>query len=327
MSESDVGIVDYDAYVPRYRISADAYADAWGRCAARIDEKRVSAFDEDVVTMGLEAIRGVDTDDAKTLTLASTSWPQPGTTASGPFVTATDLPTTSRAFEFGTSWRAGLEALEVALEYSPGVAVVADAPRADPSEDADHLLGDGAAAFRTGTGERCAVELLASSHVTGAQLPGTFESDDGVTDLSIGQYDADAYADAVGGAIRGVLEAHDLDVSDVTHAVLPQDDVKTAWRTGKGLGFSTDQLAAGFLVKRLGFAGAAATPLGLAAALDESEPGDRLVVASYGAGHGAIALLFEAGEGVDASHAGVQSQLENGEQLTYVEYLKHTEGI
>lgn len=33
-----------------------------------------------------------------------------------------------RAFEFGTSWRAGLEALEVAHEYTPGIAVIADAP-------------------------------------------------------------------------------------------------------------------------------------------------------------------------------------------------------
>lgn len=163
--------------------------------------------------------------------------------------------------------------------------------------------------------------------MTTAQLHGKFEKNGEITDLAIGQYDVDAYADAIGGAIRTVLDANYLDVSDIVHAVLPQEDVKTAWRAGTKFGFSTDQMTAGILVKRLGFAGAGATPLGFAAALDESQPGDRLVAASYGHGHGSIALLFEAVPGVEDAHAGVQSQLEGGDQLTYMEYLKHTGGI
>jgi 3-hydroxy-3-methylglutaryl CoA synthase len=333
VSAAGADVVDYAAYLPPYRLPADAY-DAWNGSRARIDEKRVPGFDEDVVTMGIEAASTLDRDGdwhagIETLALASTNWPQPGTAASGPLVTALGLPTDVRAIECGTSWRAGLEALELAVDGPAALAVIADHPTADPADDVDHLLGAGAVAVRTGRSDDPVARRLDSRHYTSAHVPGRFVDPDGgrVVDLSIGQYDTDAYAEAVGGVVEPLLEANGYEPADVAQAVLPQEDVKIAWRAGSRLGFDAEQMRAGFVVNRAGFAGAAASPLGMAAAFDAASPGDLVVVASYGHGHGATAVLFEVGEGVERTGAGVSDQLDGGHELSYTDYLKQQGAI
>jgi 3-hydroxy-3-methylglutaryl CoA synthase len=345
-------VVDYAAYVPPYRLPAAAY-DAWNGSRARIDEKRVPGFDEDAVTMAIEAATALDRDDSgvppvadvDTLALASTTWPQPGTTASGTLVTALGLSPHVRAVECGTSWRAGLEALALAVDAGSGLAVVADAPTADPAADVEHLLGAGAVAVRTARTDAVdepVARVLDSSHYTAARVPGRFLENDvddargaehgsrgghRVVDLAFGQETTDAYAEAVGEVVESLLAAGGHEPADVAHAVLPQEDVKTAWRVGSGLGFEADQMRAGFVVDRIGFAGAAGSPLGLAAALDAASPGDRLVVASYGHGHGATGLLLEAGAGVERVTADLSGQLDGGEELSYTDYLRQRGAI
>jgi 3-hydroxy-3-methylglutaryl CoA synthase len=55
---------------------------------------------------------------------------------------------------------------------------------------------------------------------------------------------------------------------------------------GETLGFSREALEPGMLVHRIGYAGSASPLLGLCAILDQSAPGDRILVASYGYGAG-----------------------------------------
>jgi 3-hydroxy-3-methylglutaryl CoA synthase len=313
------GIVDCAVALPRYHVTAEAYDEAVGRFSARISRKAVTGFDEDALTMGVDAARRVPVADPTLLAVATTSPPQPGTLAAGPLSRALSVQGGLRTMEFGSSWKAGTEALDAALDADAGLAVVADDPRADPAEDADHVLGAGAVALATGADPLAAV--VGSAHHVDARVPPKFRAG-GVTDLSLGEYTASGYADAVGSVVEGALADAGLAVDDVAHAILPQEDVKTAWQTGLDLGFDPEQLSTGFVVDRVGFAGAAAPLLGLAAALDASDPGDAVLVSGYGHGHGASAFVFRATERIEGASSGYRSQIDGSEAISYVTYLE-----
>src|SRR3989344_5220564 len=61
MVELMIGIVGYGVYIPLYRIKIEDIAEVWGREAniikngSAINEKSVPFFDEDTVTMSVEA--------------------------------------------------------------------------------------------------------------------------------------------------------------------------------------------------------------------------------------------------------------------------------
>ena len=73
-----VGITAYGAYIPLFRLSRDAIAQAWGRGSLG-GERSVANNDEDSATMAIEAafdcLQGVDRQGVDGLFLASTSSP------------------------------------------------------------------------------------------------------------------------------------------------------------------------------------------------------------------------------------------------------------
>lgn len=316
------GITGYGVHIPRYHVTATEYGNAVGRYQGRIDQKVVAPYDEDAATMGIDAARDLTLGDPELVALATTNPPQPGTVAAGVVTTALGLSGNRRTLEFGSSWRAGMDALSTGLDTSSALVVASDDPRAPHEDPADHVLGAGAAAFTLGETDPLA-EHITSAHYVDAHLPSKF-GDAEVTDLQLGQYTAEGFEEAVGKVVSAVLSSTGFATSEIDHVVLPQDDVKTAWRTGTGLGFETDQLSTGFLVKRTGFTGAAMPLLGLAAVLDASEPAERILVLGYGYGHGADAILFETTDLVPDADSGLEAQLERTESISYDRYRNLT---
>lgn len=315
------GVTDYGVAVPSYHVTAESYEEAWGRFEARIDRKAVSAYDEDAVTMAARAAGGVDAEGVDTLAVATTTSPQSGTLASGPLSRTLGLDGARRTMEFGSSWKAGVEALDAALAFDCGLAVASDAPEAPLEAGTDHVLGAGAAAFATG-GEDVLATRVGEAHHVDAYLPSKFRTEEGETDLELGGYTVDGFVAACSDVVDRALADADLSAADVAHAVLPQDDVKLSWRAGRRLGFDDDQMRAGFVVDRLGFAAAAAPLLGLAAAFDAAAPGDAVLVAAYGYGHGASAFVFEMTDAAGGPGAGVDDAIEDTTELTYPEYVR-----
>ncbi|KAB1190556.1 hypothetical protein GJR96_16460 [Haloferax sp. MBLA0076] len=316
-----VGITDYGVSLPSYHVTADEYEQVWGRFAARIDRKTVLAYDEDALTMATDAARTVEADDVETLAVATTANPQVGTLVSGPLSRTLGLDGARRTVEFGSSWKAGLEALDTALSFGSGLVVASDAPDAPRDEDTEHILGAGAAAFAVGTEDPLAT-VEGSAHYVDAYLPAKFQTDGNVTDLSLGGYTTEGFVEALSAVVADALGDAGCTTDDIDYAVFPQDDVKMSWRGGGRLGFDADQMGAGFVVKRMGFAGTASPLVGLAAALDEADPGSRILVTGYGYGHGASAFVLETTPALDDTHAGVDEKLNSTEPLRYAEYTR-----
>ena len=120
----ETGILSFGAYVPRKRLQRAAIyaANAWfapGLRGLAKGERAVGDWDEDAITMAVEAARdtltGVDRAAVGSLSLASTSLPYVDRLNSGVVKEALNLPDAVAALDVTGSQRAGTSALIQAL--------------------------------------------------------------------------------------------------------------------------------------------------------------------------------------------------------------------
>ena len=99
-----------------------------------------------------------------------------------------------------------------------------------------------------------------------------------------------AYFKHVMGAAQSLMEALDRTPADYQYAIFHQPNAKFPQRVGKILGFTPEQIAPGLLSPRIGNTYAGSAVIGLTATLDVAEPGDRVLLVSYGSGAGSDAF-------------------------------------
>jgi hydroxymethylglutaryl-CoA synthase len=102
-----------------------------------------------------------------------------------------------------------------------------------------------------------------------------------------------AYFQHVTSAARLLLEELNRQPSDFRYAVLHQPNTKFPQRAAKMLGFKPNQIETGLLVPVIGNTYAGSSLVGLSAVLDEAQPGDRILVVSFGSGAGSDAFSLE----------------------------------
>lgn len=317
---SDGRIVAIGAYAPRLRITADEFEDAWGTFdAAGVKEKAVPEADEDALTMGVEAARRAldeasrDRSELGHLSFATTTPPMAEEDLTARLASILGAPDDVTTRTVTGSTRAGGQALDGALDAEPwgdGVALVvaADCPRGAPDSETEHAAGAGAAAFvldEDGPGR----VVDRSSYVE--PYPGTrFRpmGDDETTGLGVTQYDRRSFTAALAGAVDNL----DVDV-DVDAAAVQSPDGKLPYRAAGALNVDTDTIAAAETVSSLGDTGAASAFLGVATAF--ANGAEHILLAAYGSGAGANAVVVEGDVPVDVA-------LDGDIELTYAEYLR-----
>ena len=77
---------------------------------------------------------------------------------------------------------------------------------------------------------------------------------------------------------------------DYQYAVFHQPNVKFPARAAKMLGFKPEQIQTGLLANDIGNVYSGSCMIGLTAVLDIAEPGDRILMCSYGSGAGSDAF-------------------------------------
>jgi hydroxymethylglutaryl-CoA synthase len=83
--------------------------------------------------------------------------------------------------------------------------------------------------------------------------------------------------------------------------VFHQPNAKFPQIAAKQLGFGAEQIAPGLLAPRIGNTYSAAALLGLCATLDVAQPGERILVVSYGSGAGADAFALTVTDAIQAA--------------------------
>src|SRR6185369_3614535 len=167
-----VGIVSYGSYVPYRRLKRAAIGQALGIPAGK-GERAVASFDEDSVSMAVEAardaLRTAPGAAIGTLLFATTTPPYAEKLNAAIVGAAARLPLEIRAADLTGSVRAGLGALLQGADAAHGgnaaLVTIADARLAAPEGKGEQAGGDGAAAFVLGT-ERVIAEIVGTGSVT-----------------------------------------------------------------------------------------------------------------------------------------------------------------
>lgn len=117
--ESPTGIVGCGVYIPRLRIKREEYQKAWAYFAPRwLEEKSVVGFDEDAITMGVEAAANafrntkLDVSHVDAAYFASTSPPYSEKQNASTLAAALGCRSDTAALDMTSSAKCGLSALE-----------------------------------------------------------------------------------------------------------------------------------------------------------------------------------------------------------------------
>ncbi len=326
-----IGITAYGVYIPRYRLSRDLIARAWGRSSVG-GERAVANFDEDSVTMSVAAaidcIGDLSRDKIDGLYFASTTSPYKEKQASAIIAAAIDLRQDILAADFTNSLRAGTIALKAAIDAVRSgsakriLVTAADCRLGAAQGEFEQTFGDGAVAILIGASETIA-------EVEGSQtLSNEFvdlwraESDNFIRSWEERFILTHGYAENVKEAVGRLLNGQGLTPKDFTKAAVYGPDSRNHERLLRDLGFQKDQVAGAELFSSAGCTGAAFALMTLVSALEEAKPGDRILLASYGDGADAYAFKVTEDIGKLGRRRGIRNNLAVKRSLpSYEKYL------
>ena len=304
------GITAYGAYIPRLRLQRKAVvqANAWfapGLVGAARGERSMANFDEDSVTMAVEAGRDClpaadpikDRAFIDAAYFASTTMPFSDRQNCGILAQALNLEEGISSIDISSSQRAGTSALIVALDavkagrVKAPLIVAGEKRKARAASSQELAYGDSAAAFVLGKNNVIAKFL--GSHSTTVDFVDHFRGAD--EDFDYGWEERwirdEGYTKIVPIAIKALFEKTGVSGTDIAHLILPCPFAKLDQTLAKVCGIDPAKVRDN-LTSNMGDAGSAHALIMLAHALETAKPGEKILVAQFG--QGCDALLFEA---------------------------------
>lgn len=330
---SDIGILGFGAYVPITRLQRSAIHAANGWFAGGLKglakgEKAVSNWDEDTITMGVEAARDLFNEDERSpdsIIFASTTHVFADRQNAGVIKEALNLDDAVGAMDVGGSQRAGTSALIAALDSAAAgkrvLHIAAERPIPTPASEREMQAGDAAAALLVGQGD-VAAKLLATHSLTLDFVDHFRETgEDADYDWEARWVRDEGFGRIAVPAIKQALEKAGLEGKAVTHLIAPIATRGVPEFLAKQAGIAGEAIVAP-PIATIGHAGAAQAILMLAATLETAKAGE--IICLIGFGQGCDVLLFEAtGKGL-RPRLGVSGWLTRRmESQIYTKYLFH----
>jgi hydroxymethylglutaryl-CoA synthase len=333
------GIVGYGVYIPRFRIKKDEYVKAWGSYGARgVDEKAVTGVDEDVMTMAVESSRNAtkrantNRDQLDGVFFASTSAPYSEKLLSSTIVAALNGSPKAFTADVGYSTKAGTTALLSCLDFVScgrgdfALSVASDSPQAMPGDLLEHALGAGSASFIIGKDNT--LVCLEGARSSCMEIIGERYRRQGeryLKDAGIAAYAEQAFNWALTGSVTTLLTDLGLKSDEFAYAVFQQFDGRSAYDIGRKMGFKDTQITPSMSVCKIGDTGCSSPLIGLCAVFDVAKQGDRILLASYGAGSGSDAVSLVATDKIEEFRNEVpltETYISQKEYVDYITYLK-----
>jgi hydroxymethylglutaryl-CoA synthase len=346
-----VGIVSYGHYVPHFRMDLSVLVEQWGLSEAleklyRLNGRNscaVNGLDEDTITLSIEAgeralaLGPVDHVKPTSLMIGSESHPY-AVKPSGVIVAeALGLAPNVFVVDLEFACKGGTAALFLSLglvassQVGAALAIGADCPQSGPGTLLEASVGSGAAAFWVGRGSSVIARIdktaAASSDTTdfwrrdGAPYPnvvGKFSSEIG-------------YEEHTKRVVTQLLEETNTRPEDYKILCLHQPYQSLPLSVGKKLGFSRQQVAPALVASKIGNSYSSACLLSLCGVFDTAQPGERMMLVSFGSGAGSDGFVITVTDEIRAfqerkkaaGHEGVVEQVDHvhAEWLTYGQYL------
>lgn len=333
-----IGIVSYGAYIPRYRIKPSLVAQTWGKEIVEIEkslgvyEKAVASYDEDAITLALEAanraiVTGqIDPTQIGGITVGSESHPyvvKPSSTTvaeilgMGNNYLAADLEFACKA---GTAGIQLLSGLVTQGKTKLVLAIGSDVAQSKPSDVLEYTASSAAAAFVLGKTNTIANILDFTSY--SSDTPDFWRKDNEKFPSHAGRFTGQpAYFAHILAASQNLLKKTKITPADFDFCVFHMPNAKFPKEVAKKLGFSPKQLGAGFIVEKIGNPYSASSMVGLAATLDVAKNGQLIFMCSYGSGAGSDAFVFEVTKEIknyqQRNQFTVARQIKNKEYIDY----------
>ena len=337
---NDVAIHGYGGYVPRYRIRAEEIGRIWGAEAAElpIREKSVAGLDEDTATMAVEAARialrraGIDPRKIEAIHVGSESKPYAVKPTGTIVAEAIGANPSKLAADFEFACKAGTEALSLIsgliqtgrIEY--GLAIGADTAQGRPRDALEYTAASGAAAFILGKPDKRAVALIEawSGYVT--DTPDFWRRPSDRYPVHAARFTgAPAYFRHIVGAVKSLLDGDGYSIDEIDYFVFHQPNVKFPLAVAKMLGIPREKVLPGLLSDKIGNTYSACSLLGLVRVLDQAQPDQKILLASYGSGAGSDVFIIKVLDAILEKRdlaPRLDSFLENKVYVDYATYLK-----
>jgi len=309
MNPPDVGVLSYGAYIPwlRMRRGTIAAAHEWFAPALRPlaqGERAIAGWDEDTVTMAVEAARncllGIDRETIGAVSLASTTLPFADRQNSGIVKEALNLSDTVAALDVTGSQRAATSMLlhalhEVGATGGRRLCVAADLRKAKPASEAELRQGDAAAAVLVGHGE--SIARLVGAHSVTIDFVDHFRASSTQVDYfwESRWVRDEGYIDIAGGALSECFRRCNTSPATIDHLAVAILARGVPEALAKATGVRTEAVVDP-LTATVGDSGAPHPLLLLSAALDAAKPGEKIALVGFG--QGCDVLIFEVTEAV-----------------------------
>jgi hydroxymethylglutaryl-CoA synthase len=320
------GIVSYGAYVPLFRLGKSTAG--WESST----ERAIANFDEDSLTMAMASLRSalttMDPGRIDALYFATTTQPYAEKQSATTIGWGANLRPDIFTVDCTDSLRAGTNAIKLALDAvkagsARSVAVVAaDHRLAQPRSSFERTFGDGAATLVIGEDQVLAtIEGHASfSH----EIMDTWRAAD--EDMVRSWEDRfrleKGFIEALRESVSKGLERFGRTIKDYSKVIFSAPDARALREAARALGLDAAQVQDG-LFNVLGHTGTAFPLMLLIAALEDAQPGDRLLLASYGDGCDVFSLQVAAEKAQMAARLGMRAELAAKRLLpNYEQYLK-----
>ena len=333
------GIVGYGAHLPRHRIKVEEIAKVWGADAPSykrglmLKEKSVPPPDMDTITLSVEAARralarakNVNPQEIGAIYIGSESHPYAVKPSGTTVAEALGATPNIHCADFEFACKAGTEAMYVALSHVDAgqmpyaLAIAADTSQGAPSDALEFSASAGAAAFIMGKKDLVAECLFTHSYMT--DMPDFWRREHQFYPQHGGRFTGEeAYFTHTKGASQAILKKSGMKPSDFKYAVFHQPNGKFPQKVAKELGFTQEQIDAGWLAPRLGNTYSGASPVGLTSTLDVAAPGDLVFMCSYGSGASSDAFIWRVTDRIEVVRdLAVRTQRLLDEHVIYVDY-------
>jgi len=294
---SEYGLLATSRYVPRMRLErSEVYAQhrwmAPGLKSLAKGQRAVANWDEDSVTMAVEALRGlppaVVSGAVGSLTLASNSLPFAERSNAGIVAAAAGLPSTAQVRDVGASARAALSEVIAALNMPAATAttqlvVGADRRAPTPASSLEMIVGDGAAAVAVGPGAVLATRV--GAHSVAFDFVDHFRESGSANDYAWEErwVREEGYLKLARQAIEACLHACGVQPYEVTHFVMPSTLPKVNEALARKLGLVPEAVADTHAAS-VGDIGSGQVLAVLDTVLRHARPGALVLVAAFGSG-------------------------------------------
>ncbi|WP_202318365.1 hydroxymethylglutaryl-CoA synthase [Archaeoglobus neptunius] len=340
-----IGIVSYGSYIPKYRIRVEEIARVWGEDAKKIrgglgvHEKSVPDVDEDAATIAVEAAREaiarakIDPRDVGAVFVGSESHPyavKPTATIVGE---AVGLGNEYFSADLEFACKAGTAGMQICyamvksdmIKY--GLAIGSDTSQARPGDALEYAAAAGGAAFVIGKNPIAEIEATYSFT---SDTPDFWRRDLQPYPSHGGRFTGlPAYFRHVTSAAKGLMDKYGYNADDFDYAVFHMPNAKFPVRAARMLGFSTEKISQGLVVRAIGNTYSGSSLLGLCATLDVAEPDERILLVSFGSGAGSDAFAIRVTDRITdfPRSPTVWEKIERKVYVDYAIYLKHRRKI